>query len=605
MINIKNLIHKYTVWENDNKKSRKTALDGISLDIPSGQFIAILGPNGSGKSTLAKHLNVLLLPDEGAVWIDGKNTMDREMLWEIRSAVGMVFQNPENQMIGTSVEEDVAFGPENKNLPSEMIRKTVADSLGAVGLLHRRKSSPSRLSGGEKQRAAIAGVLAGNPGFIVLDEPTAMLDPNSRKEVLSVIHRLNKESGITIVLITHHTDEVVQADTVILMDKGHIIRQGTPKTIFADLELLRQVKMDVPQVTELAYRLKKQGVPLELPILTEDQLAEEIKRVYSKSLEAESFGKELLKTEEKEPSEKEPSENEPSENGIPQEEERRILLKGENLQFTYGRGTAGEIKVLDGISFEIQESDFIGLIGTSGSGKTTLMKHLNGLLKADSGKIYFEGKSIYDKKYSLTGLRKEVGLVFQYPEHQLFGKNVLTDVMFGPLNLGMTREEAEASAKESLNLVGIDESYYFVSPFELSGGQKRCVAIAGVLAMNPQILVMDEPAAGLDPETKHKIFELLEKIKKERNLAIVLVSHHMEDVADYADKVWVLHNGTFLLTGSPREIFTQTGLLREIGIGVPQITSVTEKLMQQGFPIKSPAVTVDEAEKIFTEVYLK
>jgi energy-coupling factor transport system ATP-binding protein len=593
MINIKNLIHKYTVWENDNKKSKKTALDGISLDIPSGCFIAILGPNGSGKSTLAKHLNVLLLPDSGTVWIDGKNTRDQEKLGEIRNTVGMVFQNPENQIIGTSVEEDVAFGPENKNLPSEMIQKKVADSLHAVGLLHKRKDAPSRLSGGQKQRTAIAGVLAGNPECIVLDEPTAMLDPKSRKEVLNVIHRLNKENGITIILITHHTDEVVQADTVILMDKGCILRQGTPKEIFNDLELLRQVKMDVPQVTELAGRLKKRGIPIEIPVLTEEQLIRALRGTCSNGLKLEGEEPKDISGNLKKAG--------AAETVLPQQEERRVLLKGENLKFTYGKGTVGETKVLDAISFEIQEGDFIGLIGTSGSGKTTLMKHLNGLLRADSGEIYFEGRNIYDKKYSLTGLRKEVGLVFQYPEHQLFGKTVLTDTMFGPLNLGMTREEAEASAKESLKLVGIDESYHSVSPFELSGGQKRCVAIAGVLAMEPQILVMDEPAAGLDPETKRRIFELLEKIKKEKKIAIVLVSHHMEDVADYADKVWVLHQGKFLLTGTPKELFTQVGLLQEIEIGVPQITSVTERLMEEGFPIESPAVTVQEAEEMIIQ----
>ncbi|MDY5845442.1 MAG: ATP-binding cassette domain-containing protein, partial [Bariatricus sp.] len=209
MIKIKDLVHKYTVWESETEKSKKIVLDGISLDIPSGRFVAILGANGSGKSTLAKHLNVLLLPDEGTVWIDGKKTEDRKALWEIRDKVGMVFQNPDNQIIETSVEEDVAFGPENKNLDSKTIQERVTNSLKEVGLLEKRKISPFRLSGGQKQRVAIAGVLAGLPKCIVLDEPTAMLDPKSRKEVLNVVHDLNTEKGITVILITHHTDEVV------------------------------------------------------------------------------------------------------------------------------------------------------------------------------------------------------------------------------------------------------------------------------------------------------------------------------------------------------------------------------------------------------------
>jgi energy-coupling factor transporter ATPase len=282
MITIKDLVHSYTVWESESKKSKKTVLDGVSIDILAGQFVAILGPNGSGKSTLAKHLNVLLLPDEGKVWIDGKDTADRKALWDIRSMVGMVFQNPDNQIVGTSVEEDVAFGPENKNLSSEVIQKKVTDSLRAVGLLYKRTVSPSRLSGGQKQRVAIAGVLAGEPGCIVLDEPTAMLDPKSRKEVLEVVHRLNKEQGITIILITHHTEEVVDADTIFLMDKGRILKRGTPEEIFSDLELLHQVKMDVPQVTELAARLQKKGIPIRLPVLTEEQLVDELAGVYHK-----------------------------------------------------------------------------------------------------------------------------------------------------------------------------------------------------------------------------------------------------------------------------------------------------------------------------------
>lgn len=282
MINIKDLVHKYTVWESETTKSNKTVLDGISLDIPSGQFVAILGANGSGKSTLAKHLNVLLLPDEGTVWIDGKKTNDKKALWEIREKVGMVFQNPDNQIIGTSVEEDVAFGPENKNLDSDVIQERVADSLREVGLLHKRKSSPFRLSGGQKQRVAIAGALAGMPQCIVLDEPTAMLDPKSRKEVLQVIHTLNREKGITIILITHHTDEVVDADRIIVMEKGRIADIGTPQEIFCNLDLLQRVKMDVPQVTLLAQKLYEAGISLELPILTEEQLVGQLMELKSK-----------------------------------------------------------------------------------------------------------------------------------------------------------------------------------------------------------------------------------------------------------------------------------------------------------------------------------
>lgn len=280
MIKISNLVHKYTIWKDENTKSEKTVLDGISLDIPSGQFVAILGPNGSGKSTLAKHLNVLLLPAEGTVWINGKDTKDVEKLWQIRSQVGMVFQNPDNQIIGTNVEEDVAFGPENKNVPSEQIRKIVKNCLDKVGLWNYRKASPSRLSGGQKQRLAVADALAGSPECIVLDEPTAMLDPVSRKEVIRVIRELNQKEKITIVLITHHTDEVVDADKIFLMKEGHVIGEGTPEEVFSDEALLKEAKMDVPQMTQLGICLKKRGIPIQTPILDEESMIKEIRRLY-------------------------------------------------------------------------------------------------------------------------------------------------------------------------------------------------------------------------------------------------------------------------------------------------------------------------------------
>ena len=280
MIKIENLVHKYTIWKDENTKSEKTVLDGISLDIPSGQFVAILGPNGSGKSTLAKHLNVLLLPNEGTVWIDGKDTHAKERLWEIRSQVGMVFQNPDNQIIGTSVEEDVAFGPENKNIEPEKIRKIVETVLRKVKLWDRRKASPSILSGGQKQRLATADALAGLPACLVLDEPTAMLDPDSRKEVINIVKELNRKEGMTIILITHHTDEVVDVDRIVLMKDGKIIGDDIPKKIFADYELLKKAKMDIPPVVELGMRLEKQQIGLEGPVLQEQEMIEKIVKLY-------------------------------------------------------------------------------------------------------------------------------------------------------------------------------------------------------------------------------------------------------------------------------------------------------------------------------------
>lgn len=281
------------------------------------------------------------------------------------------------------------------------------------------------------------------------------------------------------------------------------------------------------------------------------------------------------------------------------------MLEGKNISFSYSNPAKGPVKILDNISFQINSGDFIGIIGPSGSGKTTFIKHLNGLLKADCGELLFDGRNIYEKKYPLSKLRKDVGLVFQYPEHQLFGRTVLKDVMYGPLNLGMTEEDAEKSAIDSLKLVGIAEDCFSMSPMELSGGQKRCAAIAGVLAMQPKILVLDEPAAGLDPETKRDIFEILERVREQRNAAIVLVSHHMEDVARFANHVWVLHNGKIAMDDTPAKVYKRVEELEEMNVGIPQITHLTYTLIQKGIPMPDTAISVSEAEGMLMDILPK
>ena len=260
--------------DDDENPEKVRAISEISLDIKAGDFIAILGHNGSGKSTLAKHINALLVPTSGTMWVDGVDTAQEEDLWKVRQKAGMVFQNPDNQIIGTVVEEDVGFGLENIGVPTEDIWKRVDDSLGKVGMLGFRDKSPNKLSGGQKQRVAIAGVVAMHPECIVLDEPTAMLDPNGRKEVLSVVRELNENEKVTVILITHYMEEVIFADHVYVMDKGNIVMQGTPREIFSQVDTLKKYHLDVPQVTELAYELKKSGISLPDGILTTEELVE-------------------------------------------------------------------------------------------------------------------------------------------------------------------------------------------------------------------------------------------------------------------------------------------------------------------------------------------
>ena len=275
MIRAEKLVFEYDKRDEEgNVIGSHRAIDGVDIDVPQGSFVAILGHNGSGKSTLAKHMNAILVPTGGTMWVDGRDTKDPNELWNIRQSAGMVFQNPDNQIIGTVVEEEVGFGPENLGVPTDEIWKRVENSLRAVGMLERRKDSPNKLSGGQKQRVAIAGVIAMEPKCIVLDEPTAMLDPNGRKEVIEAVEQLRKEKNVTVILITHYMEEVIDADQVFVMDEGHVVMHGTPKEIFSRVDELKKYRMDVPQVTRLADALIQKGVPLPKGILRREELVD-------------------------------------------------------------------------------------------------------------------------------------------------------------------------------------------------------------------------------------------------------------------------------------------------------------------------------------------
>jgi len=279
-VTARNLVHEYIRRDEEgNVESIERALDGVDLDVSQGDFVAVLGHNGSGKSTLAKHINALLSPSDGTLWVDGMDTTEDSNLLKIRQTAGMVFQNPDNQIVASIVEEDVGFGPENLGVPTDEIWKRVEESLKQVGMYEYRSKSPNKLSGGQKQRVAIAGVMAMQPKCIILDEPTAMLDPVGRKEVLKAAHFLNKTKNITIILITHYMEEVVDADKVFVMDKGHVVMKGTPREIFSQVDSLHEYRLDVPQITELAYELKKAGVPISDGILTREELVKELKNV--------------------------------------------------------------------------------------------------------------------------------------------------------------------------------------------------------------------------------------------------------------------------------------------------------------------------------------
>lgn len=585
------LVYEYVRKDEDNQIEEEIrAVDGISLDIEPGQFVAILGRNGSGKSTFAKHINALLEPTDGVIWVGEMDTRKPEHLWDIRQTAGMVFQNPDNQIVASVVEEDVGFGPENMGIPTREIWKRVQESLDAVGMTAFRKASPNRLSGGQKQRVAIAGVMAMRPRCIVLDEPTAMLDPNGRQEVIRTVRELNRAEGITVILITHYMEETVQADRIFVMDGGRIRMEGTPREIFSQVEVLKELHLDVPQATELGYRLAQDGLPVPPGILTVPELAQAIQEAWSAGSR--------IPGEEAEGQKAEEAEAGPSAEAAP-------VLEVRDLRYRYGAGTAMEAQVLKGISFSIPEGQFVSIIGHTGSGKSTLIQHLNGLLQPESGDVLFHGESIYRDGFVKRRLRGKVGMVFQYPEHQLFEVDVLTDVCFGPKNQGLSQEEAEVRAREALALVGMDESYFRRSPFELSGGQKRRAAIAGVLAMEPEVLVLDEPTAGLDPGGRDEILEQVARLHREKGMAVVLVSHSMEDVARFAERLIVLDDGQVAFDGTPRQVFRHRRELEKMGLSVPQVTYLMEELANRGFAVSGEAATVAEAEQEIRRLFAR
>ena len=568
MIKTDNLIFEYEKRDEEgNVIGTHRAIDEVNLDIEPGQFIAILGHNGSGKSTLAKHMNAILVPSGGTMWVDGKDTKEEENLWDVRQTAGMVFQNPDNQIIGTVVEEDVGFGPENLGVPTEEIWQRVEKSLSAVGMIEYRHHSPNKLSGGQKQRVAIAGVVAMCPKCIVLDEPTAMLDPNGRKEVLRTVEELRKREHVTVILITHYMEEVIGADRVIVMDQGHVVMDGTTREIFSQVELLKKYRLDVPQVTMLAHGLKQRGLDIKEGILTTNELIEALEKAgdWRQNQKKTYVGH--------------------AETVVKKEKKENPILKLEHIEYVYSSGTAYEKRALKDINLDIYEGEFVGVIGHTGSGKSTMIQHLNGLMKATSGALYYNGENIYDEKYNLRQLRNNVGLVFQYPEHQLFEIDVLTDVCFGTKNQGLTEEECKKRAIEALELVGLSEKYYDTSPFDLSGGQKRRVAIAGVLAMRPKVLVLDEPTAGLDPKGRDEILDQIAYLQKERNLTVILVSHSMEDIAKYVDRIVVMNKGRKMYDGEPKEVFAHYKELEKVGLAAPQVTYIMHALSEKGMHV--------------------
>lgn len=584
------------------------ALDGVDLNIEDGEFFCILGGNGSGKSTFAKHLNALLQPDAGAVRINGMDASDPELVYDIRSTAGMVFQNPDDQLVATLVEDDVAFGPENLGVPSAQIAQRVREALKGVGLVGFERHETHALSGGQKQRVALAGVLAMEPRVLILDEASSMLDPRGRKGLMKACCALH-DRGMTIVMITHFMEEAAEADRVAVFRAGRVAMLGTPEEILTQADELAQLNLDMPASCCLGRSLRAKGVPVCAQVREADMVAE-IVRAYAERSGADiarrpfASGSRMLDNASS------------AADGIAASEpvieishlshsyslsarERRRWRKrsttadASSKQALWGNDPNSPWALRD-VTLTVRRGEFLGLAGHTGSGKSTLVQHLNGLIRPQEGNVCALGFDLSSKK-GAAAVKAKVGVVFQYPERQLFAETVAQDVAFGPRNLGLPQDEVARRVASSLARVGLDlAAIGDKSPFELSGGQQRRVAFAGVLAMEPEVLVLDEPMAGLDPAARRDFLELIGRLHDE-GLTVVMVSHSMDDLANCCDRIVVMNEGAVFAEGTPAQVFARADELKSIGLGVPAAQRMALALAQTGVPLRCDKLYTVEA----------
>ncbi|HLN15004.1 MAG TPA: energy-coupling factor transporter ATPase [bacterium] len=555
------------------------ALHGIDLDVFPGECVAIVGGNGSGKSTLARHLNALLIPTDGDVVVDGLNTRDADAVWEVRGRVGMIFEQPDDQIVAAVVEEDVAFGCENLGVPSAEIRARVDAALRTVDLEAVRRRPPHLLSGGQKQRVAIAGVLAMRPRCLVLDEATSMLDPHGQREVMETALALCRDEGLTLVLITHAMEEAALADRIVVLAEGRVVLEGTPADVFAREDALRALRLEPPEVTQLGRRLADAGCALPPALLTVEALVDAVAALRGGGAAVRRRPSRVGRRA-----------------GRTRPRAAGPMLRCDGVSYVYQRGTPLEAAALVDVSIEIRPGEIVGLIGASGSGKSTLAQHLNGLLRPTRGRVYLDDVDIQAKEVDRRRVHQEIGLLFQYPEHQLFEETVSQDVAFGPRNLGIDEAAIRERVDRALVQVGLDPVVFGPrSPFTLSNGEKRRAALAGLLAMEPRVLILDEPTAGLDPQGRREILDHVVRLRDARGLTIVLISHSMDAVARLCERLIVMDRGRVVADGPIREVFSDPDRLVALGLGLPQVAQCARLLRGRGLPVRRDVLTVGEA----------
>lgn len=544
------------------------ALDDISLAIQEGERVALVGANGSGKSTLARLLNALYLPTGGRARIAGMDVSDLAQHRAIRQVVGMVFQNPEDQLVAAVVEEDVAFGLENLGTPAAEMRRRVDAQLQTLDLWEHRLRAPYMLSAGQMQRLALAGVLAVQPRVIVFDETTAMLDPAGRRTVLARIDELH-HAGTTIVSITHFMGEAARSDRVVVLSHGRVVLDGPPAEVFSDPQRLFDLGLHLPPAAALARALRPAFPGLPPDILNTTDLLEAIPACPTPS--AAAPGAELAP--------------------LPAGPD---LIRVVDLGHIYLKGTPLAHRALDHANLRVAQGEVHGLAGATGSGKSTLLQHLNGLLIPQEGQVTVGPYHLHEAGADRYAARRLAGLAFQNPEMQLFETFVGDEIAYGPRQAGLDRPAVREAVRWAMECVGLDfEAFKDRRSFALSGGERKKVALASILARRPEILLLDEPLAGLDPRSRD---ELLVTLRGLVNLGLTLVvsSHQMDDLAGLADGATLMSGGRNVLDGPSGEVFEREDDLLASGLEAPVAARAALELRRKGWPLPSGLVTTEK-----------
>jgi len=558
----------------DSENPAPQVLKDLNLSINEGEFVALIGQNGSGKSTLGKLLNALIIPDQGRVFIGDLDTHNSVNLPSIRRTVGMIFQRPQDEIVATTVSEDIAFGPSNLGLAAGEITYRVIEAMNVTGLTGFDDRPSYLLSAGETQRVALAGVLAMRPKCIIFDETTAMLDPSGREMVMEQARALN-DQGITILFITHLMEEAAQADRIIVLDRGQIVMDASPAEVFSPASRIRSFGLDLPPISLAAERIRRFFPSIPDKILQISDLLQNLPGYSGNKWEQ-----------------------------IPKKSNGKTLpfcVEIEDLSHIYLRGTPLAHQSLDDCSLRVAEGTLHGLIGATGSGKSTLLQHLNGLISPQSGKAKVLGFFLNSPDIDIKVLRRSVGLAFQQPEDQIFEQYVGDEIAFAARNFAIPGKISEI-VQSAMEVVGLD----FITfkdrlTSTLSGGERRKVALASVLAGQPQILLLDEPLAGLDPISRKEITSHLVNLKK-NGKTLILSTHQFEGVIEMMDEISIMAKGKDLVHGKPGNIFSDTSNLEAAGIKAPLVASIVNQLRHLKWPISKEIITLDELESSLSSI---